>query len=130
MDQRTTLSRFLLKIGLELLLFTESDDPYDRHYDRARECARFGDGYLDWQVGYAQYPNRSELVTARREDELSPLETRQIYQYEMGVMPNGDRIFCFAFITHCFACNLSQPHLDEYIEGFNRMNDFHMKLMP
>jgi hypothetical protein len=130
MDQRSILSRFLLKIGLELLLFTESDDPYDGQYDRARQCSRYGDGCSDWQVGYAQYPNHSKLVTAKCENELGPLETRQIYQYEIGMMPNGDRIFSFAFITHCFACNLSQPQLDEYIEGFNSLNDFRMMFMP
>jgi hypothetical protein len=130
MDQRTILCRFLLKIGLELLLFTDNDDPYDAHYDQARQCSRFGDKNLNWQVGYAQYPDRSALVKAKRKDEISSLETRQIYQYEMGVMPNGDRILYFVFITHCFACNLSQPFLDEYITGFNHINNFHMMLMP
>ena len=126
---RSILCRFLLKVGLELLVLADSENPYDGHYDPARKCARFGRGQQDWHVGYAQYPHRSDLLIATREDEFGPLQTRQIYQYEIGAMPNGDRVLCFIFITHCFACNLSQPYLEEYVDGFNRINDFRMMLM-
>jgi len=127
--QRELVARFLLKMGLELLLFAEAEDPYARQFDAARNCAREGRSAKDWEVAYGLYPKRGDLVTNRREDEIGPLETRQIYQYEMGAMPSGDRILMFLFINHCFACNLSRPALDEYLAGFNAINQFELRLM-
>jgi hypothetical protein len=103
---------------------SDEEDPYSSHYDDARRCARYGDGASEWDVGYGVYPRRRDLVLARRYDEIGPLETRQIYQYEMGIMGSGDRILCFGFMTHVYACNLSRPFLLEYLLGFNARNEF------
>jgi hypothetical protein len=37
------LARFLIKVGLELLVWAENTDPYASDFDAARRCARFGD---------------------------------------------------------------------------------------
>lgn len=128
-DDAHCISRFLLKMGLELLLLADAEDPYSREFDCARAYARYGRGQGRWDLGYGHYPRRSDLVVSVRVDEIGPLETRQIYQYEMGVMSSGDKILCFAFVDHCFACNLSQPSLAEYLQGFNLRNEFRMELM-
>ena len=128
-QQRKLFARFFLKLGLELLLLSTVEDPYAAKYSAARECARRGHRADGWEVAYGVYPSRSDLVIAKREDEFGPLETRQIYQYEMGAMSSGDIVLSFTFINHCFACNLSQPSITDYVSEFNARNDFNMLLM-
>jgi len=120
------LARFLIKMGLELLTLTDDVDPYSAMFDKARLCSRYGNGAISWEVAYGLYPRPEDLVKSKRCDEIGPLETRQIYQYEMGFIPNGDFHICFVYITHCFACNLSSPSIQEYIRQFNRINEFQM----
>jgi hypothetical protein len=113
------LARFLIKMGLELLVLTDKLDAYSSSFDRARRCARFGEGAISWEVAYGRYPTRDDLVKSKRFDEDGPLETRQIYQYEMGCMlPNGECQLVFNYLGHCYACNLSKPSLQEYIGKF------------
>ncbi len=128
-DYARLLARFLLKVGLELLVHAAREDPYSAMYDKARSFARYGDNRIHWPVAYGLYPRRRDLLISQRYDELGPLQTRQIYQYSMGVMPSGDRVLSFIFINHCFACNLCEPQLLEYVMGFNALNEFSMKLM-
>lgn len=117
------IARFLLKMGLELLVPT-SLDVRAPSFDRAREYARFGRCARKWEVAYGLYPNRKKLVLNSREDELGPLETRQLYQYELGQMEDGRIIFFFEYITHVFAVCLTEDRLGPYLEGFNHMNHF------
>lgn len=70
------ISRFLLKMGLELLLLVEAEDPYRPELDWARSYARYGHGQSRWDVGYGLYPCRKDIVTATRVDHLGALETR------------------------------------------------------
>jgi len=121
------LVRFLLKMGLELLATTDEEDPYAPDYDKSRSCARYGRGADKWDVAYGLYPRRTDLTVGHRQDDIGPLETRQIYEFSLGVLPSGDRAFFFAFITHCFACNLSSPSIQEYLVGFNSKNEFRMR---
>jgi len=121
------LARFFLKVGIELLLFSESPDPYSTKFDLARRCARFGDRSQEWDVASGIYPHREHLKLSARTDELGKLETRQIYQYEIGVMASGDVVLSFVFTQHVFACNLSRPSLDEYLLGFNVHNTFMLR---
>jgi hypothetical protein len=123
------MARFLLKNGLELLALTESQNPFDASFNDARYYARFGKKNLSWDVGHGLYPRRQDLLLGMRHDETGPVEIHQLYEWELGIMPSGDRIFSFAYINHCFACNLSQPSLAEYLEEFNRRNDFVMRLI-
>jgi hypothetical protein len=119
------MARFLLKLGLGLLATQEEGiDPYASRFDAARTCARHGKGADAWDVGYGRYPRRHDLILGTREDEYGPIEKRQVYQYEMGVMADGDVVFFFTFFIHCFACNLSQPGLSEYLRLFNALNEF------
>ncbi|MBI4962570.1 MAG: hypothetical protein HY913_04775 [Desulfomonile tiedjei] len=118
------LARFFLKIGLELLLLSERVDPYSTKFDLARRCSRFGYRAQEWDVAYGIYPHRDHLKVSTRMDELGELETHQIYQYEMGVMPCGDVVLSFAFTQHVFACNISRPSLNEYLTEFNANNAF------
>jgi len=118
------LARFLLKIGLELLVFADDCNAYRETFDPARACSRFGAGASEWDVAYGQYPHRERLMLSSRMDDFGRLETRQIYQYEMGMMASGDVVLCFAFVNHVFACNLSRPTLTEYLLGFNAKNEF------
>jgi hypothetical protein len=121
-SQVDLLARFMLKMGVELLCRAEEVDPYDDHFRSARRCARYGDRARKWDVAYGIYPRRSDLLISIRTDELGDLEEHQIYQYELGIMPDGDVVFCFAYTQHVFACNLSRPVLDKYIEAFNAKN--------
>jgi hypothetical protein len=121
------LARFLLKIGLELLVISDGIDPYGEAFDPARACARFGSDAGRWDVGYGRYPHRNRLKISSRVDEFGRLETRRIYQYEMGVMASGDVVLSFTFVNHIFVCNLSRPHLTEYLLGFNAINEFSLK---
>ena len=116
--------RFLLKIGLEISVLSREVNPYTPNFDAARLCARRGCKAKEWDFAFGLYPNRDDLVTFTRSDEIGPLETRQIYQWEMGVMESGDVMFNFIYETMIFAVNLSRPPACEYILGFNLRNDF------
>jgi hypothetical protein len=70
------------------------------------------------------YPDRDDLVTASRVDQHGHLETRQIYEYGLGVMASGDIMFSFVYATSVFAVYLSRPPSIEYIMGFNNCNSF------
>jgi len=118
------LARFFLKVGLELLLFSEEMDPYSKEFDLARRCSRFGIRAHEWDVASGAYPQRGHLKVSTRTDELGELETHQIYQWDMGVMASGDVVLSFAFTQHVFACNITRPPLDEYLLGFNARNVF------
>lgn len=128
------LARFLLKIGLELLTLSPDVDPYHRKFDSARSCARFGRMAHKWDFAMGVYPDRESLLTAIRVDEIGPLETRQIYQYGLGIMPSGNVVFYFMYGQFVFAVNLSRPPCLEYIMGFNNLNAFRVesrwKLFP
>ncbi len=117
------VGRFLLKMGIELLA-TSTTDVRSSCFDSARQYARFGRCKQKWEVAYGLYPDRKDLLVEKREDEIGPLETRQIYRYEMGGMADGRIIFCFMFINHVFAICLSDDRLGSYTEQFNRMNGF------
>jgi hypothetical protein len=121
------LARFLLKIGLEILTLTDELDPFDIKFNDARICARYGKDADKWNIGYGIYPKRGDLLIKTRVDEYGPLETREIYEYSLGILPSGDYGFFFAFFTHCYACNLSRPSLDEYLSLFNKENEFVMQ---
>ena len=113
------LARFLIKMGLELLVLTDTLDAYSSAFDKARRCARFGENVISWEVAYGRYPRREDLIKSKRFDEFGPLETRQIYEYEMGCMlPNGECQLVFNYLDHCYACNLSNPSLQEYVRKF------------
>jgi len=128
-DYATLLARFLIKVGLELLVLAETEDPYSTKYDKARSYCRYGNSAVSWQVAYGTYPKREDLVVAKHCDEIGPLETRQIYEYSIGCTQEEDRVIFFAFINHCFACNLSNPTIGKYLEQFNKMNKFEMRLV-
>jgi hypothetical protein len=129
MNYRVFLARFLIKMGLELLAVIDAVDPYSTGFDKARLCSRYGNDGASWEVAYGLYPRRRDLVKSKRLDEVGPLETRQIYQWEMGFMPNGDCQIFFAYINHCFACNLSNPSIQAYVTQFNIVNEFQMRLL-
>lgn len=121
------LSRFLLKVGLELLT-TTSEDPYSSEFDTSRRFAREGTPGLDWQVGYSIYPRRRDLEISTRTDEFGPLITRQLYEFGAGRLPGGDATFEFIYGQHIFACNLSRPSIVEHVLGFNLYNECSMHL--
>lgn len=118
------LVRFLLKMGIELLVFAEEIDPYAPQFDDARSCARYGNHSDDWDFAIGLFPNRDALVESVRYDEIGPLETRQVYRYEIGVMVSGDVIFSFMYAQLVLAVNLSRPPTLEYVLGFNESNNF------
>lgn len=118
------LVRFLLKVGLELLALSDDVDPFSSMFDGARECARRGHRAGGWDFALGIYPKRSDLIISKRTDDFGPLETRQIYQWGLGVMESGDVMFNFIFETMMFAANLSRPPSLEYILGFNKLNPF------
>jgi hypothetical protein len=115
--------RFLLKVGLELLLSsTEEIDPYDPKFNPARQFSRYSSGSATWEMAYGHYPKKQDLIISERVDEYGPLTTHQLYQYELGQMLSRDIGFCFVYRTHIFACNLSGPSILEYMTGFNNRN--------
>lgn len=52
------LVRFLLKMGLELLVLSENVDPYHANFDSARQCARYGRFADRWDFSMGVYPDR------------------------------------------------------------------------
>ena len=128
------IARFLLKMGLELLITSNDVDAYAGQFDPARNCARYGRLADKWDFAMGVYPDAEALVIDVRVDEIGPLETRQIFQYGAGVMESGDVIFSFMYGTFCFAVNLSRLPILEYILGFNARNTFALdsrwKLFP
>ena len=120
------IARFLLKMGLGLLAIEDDNVPYDPAFNAARCCARFGQDAENWDFALGLYPDRKELTTFIRYDQIGPLETRQIYQYGIGVMASGDMMFSFVFATSVFAINLSRQSALEYILGFNNGNSFNL----
>lgn len=124
----TYISRFLLKIGLEALLRSPLD-PYSSAFDSARAHARRGTLGDTWQVGYAIYPRRKDLEILTRYDEAGPIIRRQLYDWQLGVLPSGDVSMYFIYGQHIFACNLSRPPIVEYLVDFNRHNDVVMDFL-
>jgi len=118
------LARFLLKVGLELFTMSDAVTPHEPQFDEARRCARFGTRSHEWDFAIGLYPDREDLVIGMRVDRYGPLETRQVYQYSLGVMASGDVMFGFMYATSVFAVNLSRPPSLEYIMGFNDCNSF------
>ena len=118
--------RLLLKMGLELLLYIADVNPYEPVFDKARNYARYASPGTSWEMGYALYPKREDLIISQRVDEYGPLITHQLYQYEFGRMFSGDFGFCFVYRQHIFACNLTSPSLTEYVVGFNSRNEMRM----
>src|SRR4030042_3443720 len=115
-------------MGLEILVLSDTLDAYSSAFDKARRCARFGEGVVSWEVAYGRYPRREDLVKSKRFDNYGPLETRQIYQYEMGCMQNGEGQIMFIYIDHCYAYNLSNSSLREFVRQFNLANEFQMEI--
>lgn len=121
--------RLLLKMGLELLLLDDQLDPYNSQFNSARKFARSPVIGSSWQMAYGIYPNQEDLVISQREDEISPLVTHQLYQYQIGIMQSGDVIFSFMYAVHIFVCNLMRPSIVEYTDGFNRLNSFALNIV-
>ena len=124
---QVNIVRLLLKMGLELLLSSGDIDPYSAAFDTARKFSRYAPKGSQWDLGYALYPDKDDLVIATREDEISPLITQTLYQYSIGQMLSGDIGICFVYRTHVFAANLARSSLREYVSAFNTMNHFQMK---
>jgi|GEM_PF-3331462 len=120
------ISRFLLKIGLEILLGVSYVNAYSANFDAARKYARYGDGKDKWQVGYAFYPKREDLEISTRYDEFGPIVNRQLYEYGMGMLPSGDISMDFIYGQHVFACNLSKSSIVEHLALFNLHNKITM----
>lgn len=121
------IARFLLKMGLGILATADAERVFDPVHSAARECARYGKNADKWDFAMGLWPERESLVKSVRYDEIGSLETRQIYQHEMGIMDSGDVIFCFVFSTMVFAVNLSKYSSLEYINSFNQMNEFEIQ---
>jgi hypothetical protein len=121
--------RFLLKVGLELLLTADGLDPYSSQFDNARTFARSPFVGAMWKMAYGVYPRQDDLILSERTDEIGPVLTHQLYQWEMGVMGSGDVTLCFVYAAHVFACNLSRPSISEYVNGFNSLNDFKLEVI-
>lgn len=122
------LTRMLLKIGLELLTLTNEIDPYDKKFNLARAFARAPQKNKYWQTAYGVYPRPEDLILFVREDDLSQIINQQLYQYEMGIMDNGDVVFNFVYRCHVFACNLSSPSIESYALRFNLLNNFRLEI--
>lgn len=122
-DYDDLIARFMLKVGLEMLL-VDGVDVHDGQFDRARRCARYGERARDWDVAYGAYPHRRDIHLSRRWDALGPIDTHQLYEYSAGRMDSGDVMFCFIYVTSLIAVNLSRPPATEYVLGFNMRNEF------
>lgn len=120
-------SRLLIKMGLELLLLGDGPNPYESRFNASRSFARFALPGSAWQISCGLYPRKQDLLIAEREDEIGSIITHQIYQYSIGIMQSGDVIFCFVYRTHVFGVNLIQPSIQEYVEGFNPLNEFRLE---
>ena len=120
------LARFMLKLGLEMLLGTNFN-PYSSHFDLARNHARRGVVTDGWQIGYAFYPRREDLIFSTRHDHIGPIVKHHLYEYSMGVLPGGDLSMCLIYGQHIFACNLSRSSILEHLMIFNRHNEMTMR---
>ncbi len=118
--------RMLLKIGLEILIYTPID-PYSEAFDKARDYARFPKLNQSWGLAFAVYPNREDLIITKRMDEYGEIITHQIYQYEVGQMLSGDIMLSFLYRQNIFVCNLSNFCIEEYCTGFNMRNNIRMQ---
>ncbi len=119
--------RFLLKIGVELLVFSDKCDPHSNEFDSARNCARYGREVAKWDIAYGVVPTRGTTILTSISEERSGAGTRKLYSYEIGIMPSGDTIFTFIYSQHMFACNLTNPALAEYVGAFNALNSFSLR---
>jgi hypothetical protein len=122
-DYDDLIARFLLKVGLGVLL-VQGVDTFDRQFDWARRCARYGERARDWDVAYGAYPRREDIHLPRRWDGMRPIDTHHLYQFSAGRMESGDVMFCFIYATSVMAINLSRPPATEYILRFNVANEF------
>jgi len=127
-DEDWLIARFLLKMGLELMLFTDTIDPYEGQFDSARRFARAPDLTATWQYAFGNYPRRDDLIhhSSMRDDETWINET--LYQHSAGVMPTGEIGFSFLYRDHYFATYLNSSQCEQYVQQFNLSNEFRLSV--
>lgn len=123
------IARFLLKMGLELMVLTESINPYEPQFDAARRFARAPDTNASWQYAAGRYPRRDDLIHHQTEQNGETWINEQLYQYSAGVMQTGEIGFNFLYRDHYFATNLNTPECEDYARQFNWGNEFQLRVI-
>jgi hypothetical protein len=123
------IARFLLKMGLELMVLNNKIDPYQQQFDAARKFARAPDLNASWQYALGHYPRRNDLIFSQTVRNGEIFNDEQLYQYSAGIMSTGELGFNFLYRDHYFAINLNTPECDEYARQFNLMNEFQVRVI-
>ncbi len=99
--------RFLIKIGLGLLLFENPydrnwNDPYAAKYDSSRKFSKEPIKGAKWEllISDVKYESRPQLG--------------QYNDWIFLLIPNGPVIFCYKYGINAFVCNLDAPELIHY----------------
>lgn len=121
--------RFLMKMGLELMLLTENGDPYDKAFDEARQFVRAPKVTDTWEYCSGRYPRKSDLVNREFERDGENWVNEQLYQYSVGAMSSGEVGFAFLYRDHYFAVNLNSRKCTEYAQAFNSLNEFQVQVI-
>ena len=107
------ISRFLLKIGIELLAHKNPEWARSRQFDDAREHARFGSGDRLWPLFHSQHSNLKDLRHYER-DEQGLFEHVLCYSYQL-LETDKYVVFIFDFGTDRWAVSLSHRYPDSDI---------------
>jgi hypothetical protein len=127
-DEDWLISRFLLKMGLELMILSDEIDPYEPQFDAARRFARAPSVAATWQYALGRYPRREDLIHHQTERDGETWIKEQLYQYSAGIMPSGEIGFAFLYRDHYFATNLNSPECEQYARQFDFLNEFRLNI--
>ena len=112
--------RLLLKMGLELVeLEVDDTDAFGTEFDPARKLARYAPRGTHWQLGYASLP-RAVLQESSESD--GEEVHHQLYQYQVGTLPDGQTYLIFVLRMQLFACMLTTPSLQAFANSYRRRN--------
>jgi len=123
------MARFLLKMGLELLLTDDLVNPFDAEFNGSRRFSRCPNVGDSWRFATGRYPRRDDLINYSFIRDGETWLNENLYQYSIGKMANRDVYFAFLYRDHYFAINLNSPNCTAYVEEFNVMNEFLLQII-
>lgn len=118
-ERMSSLTRLLLKMGLELIAIDNKINVYDPIFDKARNAARTPKKSSMWKI--AETPLPTEYVWESGEDNKGAYAKRTIYAYGL-YNHQGMIVFHFQYWRYCFIIPLTDGNLEDAIDILNKEN--------
>lgn len=116
-----SLTRLLLKIGLELVAVSGKADPYMKEFDPARRAARFPKRTDTWDL--AETAISPEDVRETGEDEQCPFERKLVYSFDLGYAESrGLIVLAFQYFWFLYCIPLTEGDFPSFIQKVHQSN--------